>query len=254
MDNAPKWKPQSGSEFFADGRTMRPPVHGTVPFGTSALVSQEPWAASFTLERVDFLKEDGAFYTGITGWKEGALPAGYTARIPVTVDLALLDRGQERFGIYCAVCHGYDGDGKGAVAPAWAAPVPSFHDPKYSNPEEPDGKGLDGFFFFTARNGVPGVSGFPQETDPPETRLEKLRALKMPGYAHALSEQDTWAVVAYIRALQESKRGVIDDVPADRRGDLLAKREDQIEKEKAAAPPATAPAQPAAEPAPGANP
>jgi mono/diheme cytochrome c family protein len=140
------------------------------------------------------------------------------AKVPVPVTPALLERGQERFGIYCAVCHGLAGDGQGMVGVRWAAPVPSFHDPKYRDPAEPDGRGMDGFFFNAARNGVVRPDGV-------ET---------MPGYAHALGEREVWAIVAYIRALQETRLGRPEDVPAERRDALDRERAALLERARAA--------------------
>lgn len=235
MDDSPKWKNQEGSEFFADGRQMRPPPPHTVAFGRVSFVSDEPWAGAFMTDRTDLLKEDDAFYMGFTARTKVPVEGGgmsdkltYVDRIPIPVDEALLARGAERFGIYCSVCHGFAGDGQGMVGKRWAAPVPSWHDPKYSDPREPDGKGTDGFLFVTARRGVPGASGLPMPDDAPEVQREKLEQLKMPGYAHALSERDTWAIVAYIRVLQEARRGTPQDIPADQRTDLERQRQELI--------------------------
>jgi hypothetical protein len=218
MDDSPKWKPQSGSDFYADGRTMRQPVAGTVAFGRLPLVSGEDWAAEFMAGRDDLLREDSEYFTGRSGTRPDGKPL-WVERIPEPVTEGLLRRGQERFGIYCAVCHGLEGDGKGAVAARWAAPVPSFHDPKYRDPNEPDGKGRDGFLFFTALHGVVGPDG----------------SAKMPGYAHALSERDVWAIVSYIRALERSRLGSPADIPAEERPRLDQERSRLIERAKAEA-------------------
>ena len=218
MDDSPKWKPQSQSEFFADGRTMRQPVEGTVAYARWSTdfetYGKADWAAPFVVERNDLLKDDEAFYKGVD--ESGR----YVKKIPAVVDAALIARGQERFGIYCAVCHGLAGDGQGMVAARWSVAVPSFHDPKYSNPTEPDQKGADGFLFYTAMNGVPGPEGNVMPTDDDATVMRKMAARKMPGYAHALSERDVWAVVSYIRVLQESQKGSLADMPADVRARL----------------------------------
>jgi mono/diheme cytochrome c family protein len=215
MDDAPKWKPQSESDFFADGRTMRVPVTGTVAFGRQGFVSSDDWADPFMQQRADLLKDDPAHY-------EGTNPDGsWVEMIPATVpvDAKLLARGQERYNISCSSCHGYLGDGKGMVGQAWSYPLPNFHDAKYQPgaTEEvvaADGRrvnrlaqtGLDGYIFHTARYGIAAA----QHGQP----------AKMPGYAHALTHEDSWAIVAYIRALQAQRRGTIDDVPAQVRPDL----------------------------------
>jgi mono/diheme cytochrome c family protein len=105
-------------------------------------------------------------------------------------------RGQERFNIYCSACHGYEGEGSdvtaltgGLVGRRWNYNVPSLHDPKYKDASVRTG--LDGYLFHTIRHGVP-------EIDP-------AKPPKMPGYADKISVADSWAVVAYVRALQSSR-------------------------------------------------
>lgn len=254
MDDSPKWKPQTGSDFYADGRTMRPQPAGTVAFGRVGFVTDAGWAAPWMTQRTDLLREDDGFYTGYTGVApDGKLQ--YLDRIPIAVDAALIARGADRYGIYCVVCHGPAGDGKGmAGGPRWSVPIPSYHDPKYRDPNEPDGKSKDGFFFYTARNGVPGAAGNVLPTDSPEDRRAKIEQRKMPGYDHALSVRDTWAVIAYIRVLQESHLGTPADIPADERERLDRERRELISKAAATPAPATPAATPAAPPAPGGTP
>lgn len=218
MDDAPKWNPQTHSEFFADGRTMRLPPEHAVAFGRQPFVPDgHDWAGAFAQQRSDLLKENPGYYTGKDGDK-------FLEKSPVAFTEADLLRGQERYNIYCGVCHGYEGDGQGMVGKQWSKPVPSFHDPKYT--DKTVVQGLDGYLFFTARNGVP--SGPPDKPD-------YVNSL-MPGYKHALSVEDTWRVIAYIRALQQSHNHTIDSVPeADR-----ARVREQMSKADAAAAPATA--------------
>lgn len=212
MDDMPRWKPQSETEFFADGRTMRQPVKGTVAFGRIDYVSLRgapgpEWAKPWMDMRDDLLKDDERLYAGVDPSRKADDPASnFLDRIPVPVSREMLARGQERFNIYCSVCHGYAGDGKGAVGQRWAGPVPSFHDPKYRDLTQKTGK--DGYIFSTALHGVIGPDG----------------AQKMPPYGHALSERDAWAVVAYVRALQESQLGKLSDVPDDQRRMLESSR------------------------------
>jgi mono/diheme cytochrome c family protein len=207
LDDQPKWKPQEKSGFFADGRTMRKPVAGTVPFGRVEFVAdplQAPWAGHFMEERDDLLKEDKAVYLGLND--DGKT---YVEKIPVAVTPALLKRGQNRFNIYCSVCHGYMGDGQGTVGVQFTVHAANFHDKKYIvfDPNTPDPLTRDGYVFHVAREGV----------------------RSMPGYAHALTERDTWAVVAYVRALQASQEGTLQDVPESQRP--------SVEKEFSLAPP-----------------
>lgn len=121
MERQEKYKPQSESPLFADGRSNRPPVRGTVARG--------------------HLKDNDVLTTGFT-------PAGlYTGRNPVTIDAALLKTGQARFNTYCSPCHDQTGSGKGIVAlrtPAWQP----------SNLQEDRVKNLaDGDIFDTITNG-----------------------------------------------------------------------------------------------------
>lgn len=231
MDNSPKWKPQVGSDFYADGRTMRLPVEGTVAYGRWGFASGESWAADYNTQRDDLLKEGSEVYRGTSGVDAQGKPI-YVKKIPITVDEPLIARGQERFNIYCSACHGYAGDGKGMVGLRWATPVANFHDPKYTVPDHPDGKSSDGFIFYTALHGVPSADG---------------ASFTMPSYAHALSERDAWAIVSYIRVLQARDEGRLEDVPADRRDSLIASRTAAIQKQEqeAAAAPGTTPPTPA---------
>lgn len=203
MDNQPRWNPQADSEFFADGRTMRKPVDGTIPFGTSAMVSEADWAAPFNAKRAEFLAADATFYEGVDEWGD------FVEDIPVPVTAEMLRAGQGKFNIYCAVCHGYNGEGANpAIDPElgsmvgrrWSIPVASFHDPRFRKGGE---FGRAGYIYTIARNGK-GV--LPNQT--------------MPGYAHAIDPTETWAVVAYIRALQRSQQGALIDVPETERSML----------------------------------
>ncbi|MCC6426707.1 MAG: cytochrome c [Phycisphaerales bacterium] len=234
LDDQKKWKPQEQNEFFADGRTMRKPVAHTVPFARVSFAASEqmaesgkPWASHWADERTDLLKADDAFYTGKGG-------DAFLAKIPVAVTRPMLELGKKKFNIYCSVCHGYLGDGQGMVGRSWSAPLPSFHDPKYLPGATEDvvdeatkqsrkqiaKTGLDGYLFNIARNGLP------DDAKPGEYR--------MPAYGHALSERDTWAVIAYIRALQEARGASLSDP-----GIPEAQREALAKSKPAPAPAAT---------------
>ena len=106
MHNQPKYVPLRESEFFADGRSERPLVPGTVPRGES--------------------RADVSYYTGLVGDK-------LLDTMPVPVNRELLKRGQERFNIYCAPCHSVLGDGQGMVARRGYLKPPSFHDDRLRN-------------------------------------------------------------------------------------------------------------------------
>lgn len=208
LDDSPKWEPQGKSEFFVDGRQMRQQVPNTVAFGRQGFVTQDDWADSFMQQRDDLLKEDAGYYQGKA--KDGT----YLAVAPVRFTKEDLLRGQERFNIYCSACHNYNGDGMGMVGKQWSYTLPNFHDAKYKDPKADQGR--DGYLFHIARYGVPGGS-----LEAPDYVNHK-----MPGYKHALSVDDTWRVVAYIRALQASRTGTIEDVPESLRDQVRQQMRD----------------------------
>jgi mono/diheme cytochrome c family protein len=209
MDDSPKFKPQTQTEFFADGRAMRPAVKGAVAFGDSMRVED--------ISRSKYRREIPELWDGVdpSGKPLAEGEKAFVSRIPDAAlnefkalraergqmfesDAAamreMINRGQERFNIYCAVCHGFKGEGGdpknlkgGIVGQRWGAPVPSYHDPKYSDSKVKTGR--DGYIFSVIRNGVPDTEGKP---------------LKMPSYADKVSELDAWAIVAYVRVLQKS--------------------------------------------------
>jgi mono/diheme cytochrome c family protein len=158
MQDQPKMIPQRGSEFFADGRSARPQVAGTVSR--------------------DQLHEDEYFYTGLVDGKEqDALP------FPATMQV--LERGQERFNIYCTPCHSRVGNGLGMIVQRGYKPAGNYHDAKrLAQPLS--------HYFFVMTNGYGA----------------------MPDYSAQLTPADRWAVAAYIRALQLSQNATQADVPA----------------------------------------
>lgn len=206
MDDSPKFKNQGRTDFFADGRMMRPRVAGTVAFGEGTHADAP--------ERFTYLKESPEVFRGIdSSAKPG--PKGevtYVKFIPAAVfedyarstgkpqDEAIaakIARGQERFNIYCSACHGYQGEGGdpanfvgGAVGRRWSYPVPSFHQDKYRDRDQATGS--DGYIFHVILNGVAGAT----PNDPK----------KMPAYADKVTEADAWAIVAYLRSLQGAWR------------------------------------------------
>jgi mono/diheme cytochrome c family protein len=170
MKHQPKLPPQGASAFFADGRADRLPPPGTVPASAP--------------DRNDELLLGK---TGAGAWVKG-FPAG------VTVNLALLERGRDRYEIYCAPCHGLVGDGNGVTKHYGMGATPSYHDDRLRQMSE-------GELYNTITNG-------------------KQPANNMPPYADKLTPADRWAVVAYVRALQRAQTGKLADVPADHRAEL----------------------------------
>jgi mono/diheme cytochrome c family protein len=134
-----------------------------------------------------FLRDDEALYTGkVNGQLVDAVP------FAITHDD--LKRGQERFTIYCTPCHGQLGDGNGMVVQRGLRQAASYHQDRLRQERI-------GYFFDVATNGFGA----------------------MQGYAEQVPVRDRWLIVAYIRALQLSQYASVNDVPADRRGDLDGK-------------------------------
>jgi len=171
MDNQGRYKAQQLNPWFADTRAMRLPVDGTVARGQ--------------------LREDDHFERGTIG-------DAYATTFPVSLDAPLLDRGQERYDVYCAPCHGLSGHGDGIVARraerlqqgTWVPPASLHVEPAYSRPV--------GHLYNSIANGI----------------------RTMPAYGSQIPVEDRWAIVAYIKALQRSQRAGLEDVPPDERQSL----------------------------------
>ena len=157
MHNQPKYKPLRASSFFADGSSARPLIEGTVARGT--------------------LGEDEAFFTGKVGTQ-------LVKELPFPVTKEVLDRGQQRFDIYCAPCHDRTGGGNGMVVQRGYRQPPSMHIDRLRNVE-------NGHFFDVMTNGFGA----------------------MPDYKVQITPRDRWNIVAYIRALQLSQHATAADVP-----------------------------------------
>jgi mono/diheme cytochrome c family protein len=171
MDRQPKLRPQAPNNFFADGLSSRLPVEGTVSHSE---------AKSVGTEKV-FQFQDHPFNTGKLPGK-----TNFIDLIPVPVTAQLLERGQQRFNIYCSPCHSTAGDGKGVTSKYGMAATANLHDPRIV-------KMADGEIFNTVTGG--------KNT--------------MMGYADKLEPGDRWAVIAYVRALQRGRLVMKDEVPAD---------------------------------------
>jgi mono/diheme cytochrome c family protein len=170
MERQPKLRPETANAFFADGRSSRLPVEGTIPRSAPIRVGKE----------------------AVYSWQDSPVTTGripgttnFVETIPLPVTDGLLQRGEHVFNIICAACHSKLGDGKGVPNRIGAmAVVANLHDKRIV--ELPDGE-----LFNTASNGK-GL---------------------MQGYAPILSIEDRWAAVAYLRALQLSQLGRLDEVP-----------------------------------------
>ena len=179
MDHQNKSKAQSGSNFFADGRSARPPIPGTVPMGFE--VPAKAASAGGAQSVHGFALADDYLNTG----KMGEF-YGHGMPDEITLDEALLARGQERYGIYCGVCHGASGNGGGVIS-KYGLAVANLVIPPVSDPAlKPDGRLYD-----VIVNGNGGLMG---------------------GYGASLTIHDRWAIVAYVRTLQQRMKMPAADV------------------------------------------
>ena len=201
MHNQPKYRPLRSSDFFVDGQASRPPVPGTVARGQ--------------------LREDWTFYTGKIS-KTGALPTlpgtappdsvampslgapgvgsgplpqlrGYVQVFPFPVTHPVLDRGQDRYNVFCTPCHDRVGTGQGMVVRRGYRRPPSFHIDRLR-------QAPIGYFFDVITNGFGA----------------------MPDYAAQIPAQDRWAIIAYLRALQLSQQAPLAVVPEAERQKMNA--------------------------------
>jgi mono/diheme cytochrome c family protein len=137
-------------------------------------------------EQAVYPYEDSPVFTGrVTG------TTNFVETNPYPVTTQLLKRGQERFNIYCSPCHGREADGNGIAKKFGIATVANLQDPRIV-------KYTDGEIFYVITNG--------RNT--------------MGAYGPNVPAEDRWAIIAYLRALQLSHLGTIDDVPQDERGNL----------------------------------
>jgi mono/diheme cytochrome c family protein len=159
MHDAPRYDPLEASTVFPKGSSAQPLVAGTMPRG--------------------FLREDEALYTGKVG-------SDMVTAFPFTITRAGLDRGQERFNIYCTPCHGRTGEGNGMVAQRGIKTPPSYHIDRLRTAPV-------GYFFGVITNGFGAMQDYSMQVTP----------------------EDRWLIVAYIRALQLTQTATKADVPAD---------------------------------------
>ena len=172
MDYVQRFEAQEPNQFFADGAAMRQPVAGTIARGNLRTDANAP------------------FYYGRNA------DGSYVEAIQAPVTPALLERGQERYNIFCTPCHGLAGDGRGIVAVGngglgYGFAVPSYH-------TEALRERSDGYLYDVIQNGIN----------------------TMPSYGHEMLAADRWAIVAYVRSLQRSQAATGDDVPVAERNRL----------------------------------
>jgi mono/diheme cytochrome c family protein len=166
MQDQPRFKTLGHTKFFPDGRMARPLAAGTVPRGA--------------------LNSDVAFYEG----KVNGQPIDY---FPIPVDQALMERGRDRFDIYCSPCHGRVGNGLGMIVRRGLKQPPSYHIDRLRTAPV-------GYFFDVVTNGYGA----------------------MLNYAAQIQPRDRWAIIAYIRALQYSQNANVNELPADVRANIPA--------------------------------
>jgi mono/diheme cytochrome c family protein len=163
MRHQPRFRPQDETTLFADGRSDRQSVPGTIP-------QDVPDQASY-------------FATGKMGdhWGTG---------IPIPVTSALLERGQQRFNINCAICHGATAGGNGVTTKYGLVGVANLQLPQFQ--AYPDGQ-----IFYTITHGKGQMGSYGQ-----------------------IKPEDRWAIVAYVRALQRARNGKLDELPETLRAQL----------------------------------
>ena len=159
MADQPKNKPLSRSDFFEEGRSERPLVENTVARGSMA--------------------------------DDALLVPKDSKAFPLPVNRELLERGQDRYRIFCTPCHGLQGDGNGMVATRGMKHPPSFHQDRLR-------QAPNGYFFDNITNGFGAMYGYSAQIPP----------------------VDRWAIIAYVRALQLSRNAKVSDLPAELREKL----------------------------------
>ena len=164
MHDQPRYEPMEASAFFADGSSMRPQVKGSVARGE--------------------LRLDKHLY-------EGKIDGEFARSFPFEITEQILDRGQNRYQIFCSACHSSTGNGEGMVVKRGMRQPPSYHIERLRDVEH-------GYLFDVITNGFGGMYDL----------------------ADKLTAEDRWAVVAYVRALQISQNATLEDLPPEMRGSL----------------------------------
>lgn len=191
MARQPSYRPLESTDFFDDGRASRPLVEGTVPRGRpiegSAILTSRKSPARSVADYVDIC--------------------------PIAIDKKALERGRERFNIYCAVCHDPLGTGNGKIVERGYLPPPNYHT-DYSRGFERRGIKVllrdvpVGYYFEVISRGYGG----------------------MPDYASQIPPDDRWKIIAYVRALQLSQWAPLKDLSENERD--KAQKELQLEEER----------------------
>lgn len=154
MKDQKRYEPLEASSFFADGRSARPLVEGTVPRG--------------------HLRADDRFFRGVEA--DGT----FVRRVPMEIDAAVLARGQERFNIFCAPCHSQVGDGLGMIVQRGYKQPNSYHSDRLRGIE-------DGYFYDVISNGFGKMSSYASQVKPADrwAIVAYIRALQLSQFSDA---------------------------------------------------------------------
>jgi mono/diheme cytochrome c family protein len=217
MQDQPKYKTYRAGDqkYGVNGASVRPLVEGTVPrrasgaeyrdaedyFYTGKTAGQPAAAApaASTSAALNSLAGGGALgggnaAGGVPGAREAAATGGPDV-FPINIDEAALQRGRERFQIYCAVCHGFTGEGDGMVVRRGYRKPPSYYEDRLQEGATPAAH-----FFDVITNGWGA----------------------MPDYSAQVAPEDRWKIIAYIRALQLGRKVKIDEIAPDARQRVLS--------------------------------
>lgn len=167
MHDQAKIEPYEASDFFADGVGSRVPPTHTISRGA--------------------LQADEAFHTGYEA--DGTI----VAELPMELTPELLERGEQRYNIFCSPCHARTGAGNGMIVERGFAQPPSYHEQRLREMQI-------GYFFDVASNGYGLMSGYKAQIKP----------------------EDRWAIAAWIRVLQFSRNAPVEALSADERQRIAA--------------------------------
>ncbi len=213
MAEQPSLRPLDANDFFTDGREARPLLPGVIARGklrddaalyTGRVSGQQPPAQARAAGlAVSVLQNPITAAALLPSVSRDMALAEYTAKFPVPVTPELLTRGQERFNIYCAVCHDPTGNGRGKIVERGYTRPPSYITDRSRGFER---RGISillrdapvGYYFEVISKGFGA----------------------MPDYATQVPPQDRWAIIAYIRALQLSQNANVKELPEPDRNEL----------------------------------
>jgi len=182
---------RDAQDYFYTGKTAGQPAPAAQAGGTSG-GSGAPAPTVSASAALNSLASGGALGAGNTaggvpGAREAAATGGADV-FPINIDEAALRRGRDRFQIYCVVCHGFTGEGDGMVVRRGYRKPPSYYEDRLQEGATPASH-----FFDVITNGWGA----------------------MPDYAAQIAPEDRWKIIAYIRALQLSRKVKMDELPPD---------------------------------------